>query len=110
MGGKRKKVTPDSLLSGLRYSEDEKKQWAKWYVEDGATISEIMRRSGAGRHTVTHWLRELGVKLRGNKRHFDRAAILRDIEAGKLNQSQIARKHKCSARLVSDLATGKLAP
>ena len=62
-------------LSGLRYTDEDKKKWAKWY-EEGKTVEEICRLSGATRHTVTRWLKEAQVQLRGNPRSYDRKAAL----------------------------------
>lgn len=96
-------------LSGVRYTDTDKSNWAKWYRED-VTVEEICRRSGATRHTVTRWLKQQDVALRGNPRAFDRKAIMRAIRAKKKNQSAIAREFGCSQRLVSDLARGKIKP
>ena len=98
-----------TILSGTRYSDQDKRQWEKWYA-DGMTMAEICRRSGATRHTILRWLKEAKVPLRGNPRAFDRKAIMREIRKGKLNQTAIAKKFGCSQRLVSQLATGKLKP
>jgi transposase-like protein len=98
-----------TILSGTRYSDQDKRQWAKWYA-GGMTMAEICRKSGATRHTILRWLKEADVPLRGNPRAFDRKAIMREIKRGKLSQTDIAKKFGCSQRLVSQLANGKLKP
>jgi transposase-like protein len=98
-----------SGISGVRYTEAQRDEWARWY-RGGATVEEICRRSGATRHTVTRWLKHAGVKLRGNPRSFDRSAILRELKQGAKSQAAIARQFGCSQRLVSDLAVGKIKP
>ena len=97
-------------LSGYRYTDKDTERWRKWFQDDGLTITEICDRTGASRHTIMRWLKKAGVELRGNPRLFDRKAILRDIKAGELSQSAIAKKHGCSQRLVSDVANGKALP
>lgn len=101
---------PSNILSGTRYSDEQKSQWVKWYTEDEWTVAEICRKSGATRHTIMRAFRQRKVKLRGNPRQYNRKAILREIEGGKLTQTQIAQKFQCSQRLVSDLARGKIFP
>jgi len=99
-----------TILSGTRYSDEDRDKWRAWYKKD-VTVEEICRRSGATRHTVTRALKsDPSVKLRGNPRSFDRKAIHRAIKDGKKSQSAIAREFGCSQRLVSDLARGKLKP
>jgi transposase-like protein len=99
-------VKKSNPLTGIRYTDAEKEQWAKWY-RDGVNMAEICRRTGVTRHTVLRWLREQKVELRGNPRQFDRKAILADVHAG-MSQSKIAKKYGCSSRLVSDVANGKV--
>ncbi len=103
-------MSTDHVLSSYRYSDADKQQWVDWYVKKKWTVAQICDKTGATRHTVTRWLKRGGVDLRGNPRHFDRKSILRDIRIGKLSQTAIAKKHSCSQRLVSELASGKLLP
>jgi transposase-like protein len=94
-------------LTGYRYPEAERKRWAKLYAK-GQTVRQIADEANATRATVQYWLEQAGVRLRGNVRHFDRKAILREVKRGKLTQDQIAAKFGCSQRLVSDVARGKV--
>ena len=91
---------------GTRYTEKEKRNWVKMY-EGGMSVSEICRKQLVNRSTVTRWLKKYGVNLKGASRMFDRKAILDDIKSG-MPQVQVAKKHGCSQRLVSDIATGKV--
>ena len=94
------------MLSGLRYSEDEKKDWANRY-KGGETIASISRSTGAQRRTIMDALQKSGVKLRGNPRSFDRMKILELLKSGK-SQGDVARELGCSRRLVSDVKNGKV--
>ena len=103
------KRSRSTILSGTRYTDEDRARWVSLF-NSGKSIEEVVNASGAGRHTVYRALKAAGAKLRGNLRSFDRKAILREINKGKLSQSAIARKFGCSQRLVSDLARGVLEP
>jgi len=58
--------------------------------------------------TISSWAAADGVTVARAKRRFNRKAILRDIQSGRLTYTDIAGKHGCSVKLVSNIASGKV--
>lgn len=80
------------------------------------TVAAISSKLGPTRRTLQTWFREAEernpdlagrIMPRTQPRQYDRAAILADLEAGNLSRDQIREKHGCSAKFLSQVATGQ---
>ncbi len=96
-------------MSRKRYSEKVKEKASQLYRDDGWSLARIVRRREMPNdpHTVSRWLKEQKVKLRVNPFVYPRKKILRDLERG-VPRLEIQEQYGCSAKYLSNLATGKL--
>lgn len=100
-----------------RYTEDLRWKAVGMRLVDPArnTVAKISERLGPTRRTLQTWFREaeernpdlIGrIMPRSQPRRYDRAAIQADLESGEMTRAQIREKYGCSAKFLSQVATG----
>lgn len=109
------------------HSEETKTKAIELRLSDRSewTLTAIGQKLGVSPRSIRAWFRKAekdNPKWRGKlltgcqERRYDRAKILRELNATKPNgqpkytRKQIAEKHGCSAKFLSDLATGRIQP
>lgn len=95
-------------MSGKRYSEKLRKDAARLYRK-GWSLARIVRREEMPDdvNTVRHWLKDRGVEMRVSVHVYPRQKILRELERD-VPRLEIQERYGCSAKYLSNLATGKL--
>lgn len=89
-------------MSGVRYSEAKKQKIVDLYVQEEMSVSAIARMRGMpAEKTVRMILKDRNVKLRGNRRIYDREAIRADMAKNPIGV--VSKKYKCSLRFIYDL-------
>ena len=100
-----------------RYTEDLRWKAVGMRLVDPArnTVAKISERLGPTRRTLQTWFREAEernpdlvgrIMPRSQPRRYDRAAIRADLEAGEMTRAEIREKYGCSAKFLSQVATG----
>ena len=109
------------------YSEDIKKKAIEMRLADRQkwTLTAIGKKLSVSPRSIRAWFRKAekdNPKLRDKlltgcqERRYNREKILRELNATKpggqpkYTRKQIAEKHGCSAKFLSDLATGRITP
>lgn len=97
-------------MSRKRYSDAVKTKAVKLYKK-GASLARICRRREMPNDvsTVRQWLVDRSIKIRTNAHVYPRKKILREMKNGASRQD-LQKRYGCSAKYLSNLATGKLEP
>ena len=95
---------------GTRYPERTRRRARQLYQPPYEwPLARIARELRVGIDVVRRWVADLRSEADPHARRYDRAAILAELAADR-PRTQIRAEHGCSARFLSDLATGKLKP
>jgi len=109
----------------MRYPEEKKKKAIQLRLRSRSkwTLAAISEELGVSTRTLRSWFRaaeqsnpKYGGRLLGSQpRKHDRKRILNDLRATsggepKFTRRELAEKHGCSQKYLSDLANGKLKP
>lgn len=98
-------------MSSKRYTESKKEEARRLYEKDGWSLARISRKSGMPNDpkTIRRWLDEMEVEIRSNDPIYPRAEIKKKLDKG-VPRSELIELYGCSAKYLSQLATGALEP
>lgn len=118
----KKKSAKTQAPSGIRHDARTKAKAIELALKD-KTVPEIHAKlkrpdgSGPAQKTIRAWLAAEGIEPpSGRRRSYDRKKILKDLRAknsdgsSKYTRAQLQTKYGCTAKYLSTLATGKIAP
>jgi transposase-like protein len=96
-------------MSSKRYSETKKEEARRLYVDEEWSLARISRKKGMPNDpkTIRRWLVEMDVDIRSNDPIYPRAEIMKKLRKG-TPRRQIQEEYGCSAKYLSQLATGAL--
>lgn len=95
-------------MSAKRYTERTRQRFRRLVLEDGLSVTAAALQVRVPRSTASAWLDE-EERPGPTPRRYDRAKVLAEVEAG-VDRQTIQANHGCSARWLSDLINGHLAP
>lgn len=96
-------------MSSKRYTDAKKAEARRLYEDEGWSLARICRKSGMPNDpkTIRRWLQEMEVEIRSNDPIYPRAEIKKKLKSG-VSRAELQETYGCSAKYLSQLATGAL--